>query len=639
MHFRWNLREHCALGCYVAKWFAIASILGIGIGTAVALFLWCLEHAMLLRFAHPALLYGLPFGGLAIGLLYHYFGRKIENGNNLILEQIHEPGAGVPLRMAPLVLIGTVATHLFGGSAGREGTAVQMGGSLAGELGRWLRMSPQNARTLLMAGIAGGFGAVFGTPLTGAIFAMEVLAIGRMSYDAIIPCLIASIVGDCTVRLWGLGHSHYHIAALLPHGGRLALAPLNGILAFKVSIAAVAFGLASLLFAETTHRLHHTFKRFVPWPFMRPVVGGCVVIAMTLLLGTSDYLGLGTMASPNDAHAVTIQSCFTPGGATAWSWWWKILFTAVTLGCGFKGGEVTPLFFVGAALGNVLARLLGAPVDLFAGLGFVAVFAGATNTPLTCTIMGLELFLPGSTGLLDSGFVIYLALACFLAYLFSGHSGIYLSQRIGTPKIDSTEALPDISLDVARHLRPPMLPRTTRGSRPQPVLHPSLTHGEFDMTHASSVHAREVGQLRIFMMPRDRKKKKGFRGLFVKPLYQELISAAKEHGLLNAVAHRTHFGYSGQGKIQHDSLSEIPNDRLTMCVELIATRDHLESFCKQQAELLRDKVVVYEKLEHWEFGITGAVVDENGLEHEAGQNPEDIVDDVEGENDEEHEAA
>ena len=166
MAFRWNWREHYALGRYVAKWFLIASLLGIAVGSAVALFLWSLERATQLRFDHPGLLYGLPLAGLGIGLLYHVFGRSVESGNNLIIDQIHEPGGGVPLRMAPLVLIGTIATHLFGGSAGREGTAVQMGGSLADGLGRWLKQSPPDRRTLLMAGIAGGFGAVFGTPLT-----------------------------------------------------------------------------------------------------------------------------------------------------------------------------------------------------------------------------------------------------------------------------------------------------------------------------------------------------------------------------------------------------------------------------------------------------------------------------------------
>jgi H+/Cl- antiporter ClcA len=158
---------------------------------------------------------------------------------------------------------------------------------------------------------------------------------------------------------------------------------------------------------------------------------------LAYLLGTTDYLGLGVRADPSSPTGISILSCFSPGGATDWSWWWKLLFTAVTLGAGFKGGEVTPLFFVGAALGNVLARAMGAPVDLFAALGFVAVFAGATNTPLACTIMGIELFAPASRGLIGSGFVVYLAIACFISYLLSGHSGIYLSQRIGTAKYRS----------------------------------------------------------------------------------------------------------------------------------------------------------------------------------------------------------
>ena len=196
-----------------------------------------------------------------------------------------------------------------------------------------------------------------------------------------------------------------------------------------VGMPAVAFGLASVLFAELTHGLQHVWRKLIKYDFLRPAVGGLVVIALVFVLGTRDYLGLGVV-SPRPG-GVSIVSSFQPGGAQWLSWWWKILFTAVTLSSGFKGGEVTPLFFVGAALGNTLARLMGAPVDLFAGLGFVAVFAGATNTPLACTMMGIELF--------GSGHVVYLAIACFVAYLFSGHSGIYLSQRIGTPKHGDAE--------------------------------------------------------------------------------------------------------------------------------------------------------------------------------------------------------
>jgi H+/Cl- antiporter ClcA len=440
MQFRWNPREHLALGRYVCKWLLIAAPVGAVVGSAVALFLWALDQATRLRwstdtrFGLPWLLFLLPVAGLAIGLLYHALGKSIEGGNNLIMEQIHEPGGGVPSRMAPLVLIGTIITHLFGGSAGREGTAVQMGGSIAGTVCRWFKLSRVDTRTLLMAGMAAGFGAVFGTPLTGAIFAVEVLAIGLVNFQSMVPCLIAGIVGDYVTTAWGIHHTVYPIRSFVQMGLVHAGSGLNPLLLGKVSLAAAAFGLASVLFAELTHGLHRIHARIMPWPAFRPALGGAVVIVLAWCIGP-DYLGLGVTADPHHPNQVSILSSFQAGGATYWSWWWKILFTAVTVGSGFKGGEVTPLFFIGAALGNSMARLMGAPVDLFAALGFVAVFAGATNTPLACTIMGIELFAAGQADLLRSGFVVYLAVACFLSYLLSGHSGIYRSQRIGTPKI------------------------------------------------------------------------------------------------------------------------------------------------------------------------------------------------------------
>ena len=258
-------RSHLAVGVYLVKWLAIAAVVGTVVGSAVALFLWSLERATELRWAHPWLLFGLPLAGLGIGLMYRVFGRKVESGNNLILEQIHEPNGGVPTRMAPLVLIGTVVTHLFGGSAGREGTAVQMGGSLAYGMGRWLRLPNVDSRGLLMAGVAAGFGAVFGTPLAGAVFAMEVLAIGRISYDSLLPCLAASIIGDATVRAWGIGHTHYYIGSVLSSVDLTAQAPLSGLLMAKVMLAAIVFGLASALFAEITHAVQRPV-----WPLQWP---------------------------------------------------------------------------------------------------------------------------------------------------------------------------------------------------------------------------------------------------------------------------------------------------------------------------------------------------------------------------------
>jgi H+/Cl- antiporter ClcA len=420
----------------VFLWAAILLPMAVAVGTLCAAFLWSLDVVTQIRFDHPWLLFLLPVGGFSIGWLYHRLGRSVEAGNNLIVEQIHEPGGGIPLRMAPLIFLGTIVTHLLGGSAGREGTAVQLGGSLASAVARLFRLDPSGVRILLMAGIAAGFGAVFGTPLAGAVFALEVLAIGRVEYAALVPCLLAAVVGDLTCHAWGIHHGAYHIAAVAGRTGDLIMQP---VLLGKTAIAGILFGLTSLMFAEANHRLGGWLKRSITYGPARPFVGGIAVIALVYALGTRDYLGLGVWSA--DPHAPTIAGFFS-GPVDSWSWLLKMLFTVVTLSAGFKGGEVTPLFFIGAALGNALAGLLDAPIDLFAGIGFVAVFAGASNTPLASTIMGMELF-----GASDA---VPIAIACFTAYLCSGHSGIYLSQRIAVPKQRDGLALRDGTLRDAR---------------------------------------------------------------------------------------------------------------------------------------------------------------------------------------------
>ncbi len=414
------LRDRHDHAMSVLRWALILTPMAAAVGTLCAAFLWSLDAATQARFDHPWLLFLLPVSGAAVALLYHRMGRTVEAGNNLIVEQIHEPGGGVPLRMAPLVFIGTIATHLFGGSAGREGTAVQLGGSLASGVASLFRLDQSSLRILLMAGVAAGFGAVFGTPLAGAIFALEVLAIGRVEYTGLLPCLFAALIGDWTCQAWGIHHTHYHISLIASASGALLTDPL---LIAKAAVAGVAFGLAGLVFAEANHALGGFLKRHVPYGPLRAALGGVAIIGLVYLFGTRAYLGLGVWSAiPGDP---TIVSFFS-SDADPWIWAIKMLFTVVTLSAGYKGGEVTPLFFIGAALGNALAAPLGVSTSLFAGLGFVAVFAGAANVPLACTIMGIELF--------GSEYAVPIAVACFVAYVCSGHNGIYLSQRIAIPK-------------------------------------------------------------------------------------------------------------------------------------------------------------------------------------------------------------
>jgi H+/Cl- antiporter ClcA/PII-like signaling protein len=615
-----NFRDHAEAMGQMARWTLLAIPVGIMVGSASAFFLWSLDQVTALRWAHPRLLYFLPAGGFLIWLLYQGLGKSVEGGNNLILDRIHEPGGGVPVRMAPLILIGTLLTHLFGGSAGREGTAVQMGGSLASGFGRLLRLGSDNARLLLMAGVAAGFGSVFGTPLTGAIFAMEVLIIGRIEYQALIPVLVASVTGDQVCSAWGIHHTNYSLVIDAGSGAHAAVEP--GLVP-KIVMAAVCFGLASLLFAELTHGLQHAWKRLVPLPYLRPMLGAVVIIGLVFALGSRDYLGLG-VRSPSSS-AVTVLSAFAPGGPGAWSWWWKLVFTAVTLSCGFKGGEVTPLFFIGATLGHALAVLFNAPVDLFAGLGFIGVFAAATNTPVACTIMGIELF--------GAHYSTYFAIACFVAYFISGHSGIYQSQRVGVPKRARLEMPPEMSLREAREwqgsLEGMSFARFTDHWRPakrfpQSQIRESKTYMSA-LNNEHSLASREGGKLRIYLKPQDRLPARGFWGrLNSRPVYRELIHAARQDGIPTAVAYLTHYGYTANGKVEGPK-PEILNPHLTLCVELIGDKEALKSFCHRHGAWLEGKTVIFKTVEHWEVSVLRDVNLEKRVRDEVGGNREQLV--------------
>jgi H+/Cl- antiporter ClcA len=389
------------------RWSFLSVLAGLLAGFAATLFLILLQWATATRDQHPYLIWFLPFAGLVIGWSYHYYGRDVAGGNNLILEEIHHPKKVIPVRMAPLILWSTVTTHLFGGSAGREGTVVQMGGSLADQLSSFFRIEPDERKILLVAGVGAGFGAAIGAPWAGAVFGMEVIQIGKLRLFAWFECLMASFTGYFVTILFAVPHSVYPKVEKIDYELRTILIVL---------LFGCFCGVVALSFARFTHWVEGLIKRSIRYPPFKPMAGGFLLLFFYYLEGSYLYAGLGisviqeALSKPSELHVPLLKG----------------LFTALTLGSGFKGGEFVPLVFIGTTLGSALSVFFKVSTPLLATVGFSALFAGASNTPIACTIMAMELFGPEIGG--------YVLAASLCSYYFSGHKGIYGAQKIVTNK-------------------------------------------------------------------------------------------------------------------------------------------------------------------------------------------------------------
>ena len=388
------------------KWLAIASVTGAAGGLIGAAFHLSVDGVNALRESFPKLLWMLPVVGVVIALIYRYTHMERE-GTNAVIDSIHL-GERIPLGLVPVIFASTVLTHLGGGSAGREGAALQIGGGLGWSMGRLFRLDEKDMRLVTLCGMSALFSALFGTPLTATIFALEVISVGVVYYSGLVPCLTAALAAFGVTRLFDIAPTRFAVEAP-------ALSPD---ILWRVAVLGVACAVMSIVFCETMHRSERLISRSVKNPYLRAAAGGLVIIALTYICGSTDYNGAGT---------AVISRAIADGQAEPAAFLLKLVFTAITLGCGFRGGEVVPTFFIGATLGCVLGPILGIPAGFAAAVGLVALFCGAVNCPVASVILSVELF--------GSGGTVLFAVACAISYMLSGYTGLYSSQKIMYSKL------------------------------------------------------------------------------------------------------------------------------------------------------------------------------------------------------------
>lgn len=384
------------------KWIIFAIIVGAIVGLCGTAFYFALSLVTVLRTQNTWLIFLLPLGGLGIVAMYRFLHNEKDTGTNLVISAIHSDDE-LPLRMAPLIFVSTLITHLFGGSAGREGAALQMGGSIGNTLGKLFRFDDKDKHVMIMCGMSAAFSALFGTPMAAAILPMEMVSVGVMYYIALVPCVISSLVAHGIAYSFGVSNEMFIIRSI----------PKFGIItSIEISVLAILCALVSILFCVLLHKSEDLYKRFFTNPYIRVIAGGCIIIVLTLLVGNQDYNGTGINI---------IEHCIN-GTVRPEAFLLKMIFTALTLGAGYKGGEIVPSFFTGAAFGCLFGNLLGFSPTLCTAVGMTAVFCGVTNCPITSLLISFELF--GYDGMP------YFLLATALSYMLSGYFGLYRSQKI-----------------------------------------------------------------------------------------------------------------------------------------------------------------------------------------------------------------
>ena len=384
------------------RWGLLAVVTGLVIGGFSTLFAACLRFVTDFRTERPWMIFFLPFAGIFIVFLYGLFQYKNDKGTNMVLSTIHAE-TEVPFKMAPLIFISTVITHLFGGSAGREGAALQLGGSIGNQLGRWFRLDDRDRRILVMCGMSAAFSAIFGTPIAAVVFAMEVVSVGVMYYAALVPCVFASLISFKVANHMGIGPNVFHL---------LDVPAFQLFPTIKIIVLAMLCAGLSVLFCIILHSLGDVYRAKLKNPYIRIVFSSVIIILLTLCLQTDDYMGAGV---PVIARAIQ-------GNVHQTSFFWKIVFTALTLEAGFKGGEIVPSFFVGATFGCLFGQIAGLSPSLCAGVGMVSVFCGVTNCPISSLLIAFELF--------GYDAVPYFMIAISVSFLLSGYYGLYHDQTI-----------------------------------------------------------------------------------------------------------------------------------------------------------------------------------------------------------------